>query len=224
MNTLAIIPARGGSKGIRRKNLRVIHGVPLIARMIRISQGAELIDHTIVTTDDEDIATVSRRYDAEVIPRPVQLASDTASSESALLHVLGWLGKTSGYVPDLTVFLQCTSPLTRPSTIDGTIRALLDGDADCALSVTPFHYFLWREDDDGRATGINHDAATRALRQERTTQFIETGGVYVMRTKGFIAAQHRFFGKTVIYVCDEHALEIDEPEDFRIARVLCDKV
>ncbi|SDA36739.1 acylneuraminate cytidylyltransferase [Sphingomonas sp. NFR15] len=217
MQTLAIIPARGGSKGIPRKNVLPLGGVPLIAHSIHAARAASRVDRVVVSTDDDEIASVARRYGAEVVRRPAELASDTASSEAALLHTLDALREGEGYEPDLLVFLQCTSPLTAPEDIDGTIAALIDRRADSALAVTPFHYFLWGEDADG-AHGVNHDKSVRLMRQQRTPEYLETGAVYVMKTEGFRAARHRFFGKTVLFDTPiERRLEIDEPADFRIA-------
>ncbi|NIS68784.1 MAG: HAD hydrolase family protein [Proteobacteria bacterium] len=144
-----------------------------------------------------------------------------ASSESALMHVLEHLSQTENYEPDLLVLLQCTSPLTAPEDIEGTIRALIHEDADSALAVAPFYDFLWKYDNARNAIGINHDKKQRQRRQDRDPQFIETGAVYVMRTKGFQAAKHRFFGKTAMYVMpSERCFEIDEPDDLSIAKAL----
>ncbi|MGA9347281.1 MAG: acylneuraminate cytidylyltransferase [Anaerolineae bacterium] len=218
---LAIIPARGGSKGIPRKNVRLLAGKPLIAHTIDHARQARNVERVVVSTDDIEIATTSERYGAEVIWRPAEISGATASSELALLHALEYLQQTEGYEPDLVVFLQCTSPLTLPEDIDGTVQALLDEKADSALAVTPFHYFLWRWDEHGDAVGINHDKRVRPLRQQREPQLLETGAVYVMRTGGFRKAKHRFFGKTAMYVMPpERCLEIDEPIDFMIAETL----
>jgi N-acylneuraminate cytidylyltransferase len=220
MNCLAIIPARGGSKGIPRKNIRPLAGKPLIAYNIEQARRSRYIDRLVVSTDDVEIAAVARGYGAEVVWRPAEISGDTASSESALLHGLESLEQAEGYRPDLLVFLQCTSPLTLAEDIDGTVQALLDQDADSALAVIPFHYFLWRQAGDD-AVGINHDKHHRPLRQEREPQYLETGAVYVMRVKGFLQARHRFFGKTALYVMPaERRLEIDDPVDFQIAEVL----
>ena len=221
MTALAIIPARGGSRGIPRKNVRLLAGKPLIAHTIEHARQARSVNRIVVSTDDPEIAAVSERYGAEVVWRPAEISGDTASSESALLHTLEYLQETEGYQPDLIVFLQCTSPLTLPEDIDGTVQALLNENADSALAVTPFHYFLWRQDEKGDAVGINHDKQVRLLRQQREPQFLETGAVYVMRTEGFRKAKHRFFGKTAMYIMPrERCLEIDEPIDFRLAEVL----
>ena len=218
---LAIIPARGGSKGIPCKNVRVVAGKPLVAHTIEHARQAHSVDRVIVSTDDPGIAAVSEQCDAEVVWRPAEISGDKSSSESALLHVLEYLQQAEGYEPDLVVFLQCTSPLTLPDDIDGTVQALLSENADSALAVVPFHYFLWRRDEKKDAVGINHDKHVRLLRQQREPEFLETGAVYVMRTEGFKKAKHRFFGKTAMYVMPpERCLEIDESIDFCIAKVL----
>jgi N-acylneuraminate cytidylyltransferase len=221
VNIAAIIPARGGSKGITRKNALPLAGKPLLAHVLEQARLAHAVDRVIVSTDDAEIAEVAGRFGAVVVWRPAELSGDSASSESALLHVLEHLRMTEGYEPDLLVFLQCTSPLTLAEDIDGTVRALLDARADSALAVTPFHYFLWRPGEDGDGVGINHDKRVRPLRQERERQYRETGAVYVMRTAGFREARHRFFGKTALYLMPpERCLEIDDPADFQVAEVL----
>lgn len=221
MNILAIIPARGGSKGIPRKNLQPLAGKPLIAHTIEQALQARTVTRVVVSTDDQEIAAVAEQYGAEVVWRPAELSGDTASSESALLHVLDNLKQREGYEPDLVVFLQCTSPLTSPEDIDGTVEALLNDNADSALAVTPWHYFLWKRGETGGAEGVNHDKQFLPLRQEREGQFLETGAVYAMRIDGFKKAKHRFFGKTAMYVMPrERCWEIDEPVDLVIAEVL----
>lgn len=219
--TLAVIPARGGSKGVPRKNVRPLAGEPLIAHTIEQALAARLVNRVIVSTDDTEIAVVSEKYGAQVVRRPQEISGDAEASESALLHTLEHLKQTEGYEPDLLVFLQCTSPLTRAEDIDGTIKKMLAENADTALSVTPFYHFLWRRDDETGATGINHDKKVRPMRQKREGQFLETGAVYVMRASGFLKAKHRFFGKTALYVMpSERCLEIDEPVDFLVAETL----
>ena len=221
MNIVAIIPARGGSKGVPRKNIRPLCGKPLIVHTIENALAAQHINKLVVSTDDAEIARISRGAGAEIVWRPAEISGDLASSESALLHALEYLQQNDGYEPDLVVFLQCTSPLTLSEDIDATIQALFDENADSALAVTPFHYFLWRKDGTGNVVGINHDKEVRLLRQEREPQFLETGAVYVMRTQGFKQTKHRFFGKTAMHVMPpERCSEVDEPVDFQIAGML----
>jgi YrbI family 3-deoxy-D-manno-octulosonate 8-phosphate phosphatase len=229
MNCLAVIPARGGSKGIPRKNIRPLAGKPLIAYNIEQALRSHFVSRLVVSTDDTEIAAVAQQYGSEIVWRPAEISGDTASSESALLHTLEYLHLRDGYQPDLLVFLQCTSPLTLAEDIDGTIDALLEQNADTALAVIPFHYFLWRLNQnaemganaDADAVGINHDKRFRPLRQQREPQYLETGAVYVMRVPGFLEARHRFFGKTALYIMPpERRLEIDDPVDFEIAEVM----
>ena len=221
MEAIAIIPARGGSKGIPRKNVRLLAGKPLVAHTIEHARQAGSVNRVVVSTDDAEIASISRECGADVIWRPPDISGDTASSESALLHALEHLEKTEGYEPDLVVFLQCTSPLTAPEDIDATVQALVDHNADSALAVTPFHCFVWQEDKHGNATGVNHEKSRRRLRQAREAQYVETGAIYVMRTQGLLKAKHRFFGKTVMCVMPrERWCEIDEAVDLAIAEML----
>jgi N-acylneuraminate cytidylyltransferase len=220
-DTVAIIPARGGSKGIPRKNLQMLAGMPLVAHAISCARRAGTVQRVVVTTDDAEIAEVAGRYGAEVIRRPAKLGSDTASSESALLHALDELRSGQGYEPEVITFLQCTSPLTRPEDIDGTVQVLRAEGADSAVAVAPFYGFLWKKGPDGEAVSINHDPRTRPRRQERDLQYLETGAVYAMYTRGFRQARHRFFGKTAFYVMPtERSLEIDSPTDLKVAEVL----
>lgn len=220
MEVLAIIPARGGSKGIPRKNVRPLAGKPLIAHTINQARAAQTVTRVVVSTDDDEIASVSQEYGAEVVNRPAEISGDRASSEAALLHVLDELEKSENYIPELLVFLQCTSPLRLPADIDGGVQTLLSSGSDSLLGVTPFTLFLWRQEKDG-ANGINHDKHHRPMRQEMEPQFLETGVLYVMRTAGFRAARHRFFGKTELYVIPEkRCLDINQPLDFLIAETV----
>lgn len=218
MKFIAIIPARGGSKGIPGKNLRPVGGAPLIAHTLRAARASRHINRLVVSTDSAEIAAAARAEGAEAVMRPAELSGDTASSESALLHVLAELARTENYQPDCLVFLQCTSPLTTAEDIDGTIDRLLQEQADSALAVAPFHYFLWQRDAAGGATGINHDKSRRLRRQDREAQYVETGAVYVMKAAGFLQHRHRFFGRTVLHVTPaDRCLEIDEPKDLLVA-------
>lgn len=220
LNILTIIPARGGSKGIYSKNIQLVGGLPLLAWNIKAAKGSKYINRIVVSTDDIAIANVAKKYGGEYIWRPSDISGDTASSESALLHVLETLNNNEGYLPNLIVFLQCTSPLTSSKDIDNCIEKLINENADCATTVTNFHYYLWKKNEDGTAEGINHDKNYRSRRQDREPQYLETGAVYVMRTEGFLKHKHRFFGKTVVAEMPaERVHEIDEPIDLIIADI-----
>jgi YrbI family 3-deoxy-D-manno-octulosonate 8-phosphate phosphatase len=217
---VAVIPARGGSKGIPGKNLLPLGGVPLVARAVAAARAASTVSRVIVSTDDAAIAEVARRAGAEVVDRPHDLAGDRASSESALLHTLDVLEQAEGAVPEILAFLQCTSPLIEPGDIDGTVTLVAAGEHDSALTVAPNHRFLWRRTRSG-AAGVNHDPVQRLPRQELEPEFVETGAVYAMRVDGFRASGHRFFGSIGLHeVPTARSFELDDPDDVVVAQAL----
>jgi N-acylneuraminate cytidylyltransferase len=221
MHSICIIPARGGSKGLPRKNVLPLCGRPLIAWNILAALEACGAGNVFVTTDDSEIATVAAHHGARIIHRPAELAGDTASSEAALLHALGEIRTLEGGLPDHFLFLQCTSPLTIAADLQDIMGALSTSDADCVFSATPSHRFLWKSNADGAAEGINHDSRVRLRRQEMEPEFAENGAIYGMRTEGFLEKKHRFFGKTKVHVMpEERSWEIDSPTDFKIAGML----
>lgn len=213
---LAVIPARGGSKGIPRKNLQLVGGVPLIARSILAAQASQLVHRVVVTTDDDEIAQVAQAYGAFVVQRPVSLASDLASSEAALLHCLEVLEADTA-LPEILVFLQCTSPFTTGEDIDSVLGALDDPVIQSAFSVTAWHGFLWW----ARGEGVNHDAASpRQRRQDLEPQYLETGAIYAMRTKAFKREKNRFCLPTRPIEIASLSPEIDEPSDLEWCNLL----
>lgn len=215
MDVLAIIPARGGSKGIPRKNLLPFAGKPLIAHAIDTARAAEAVTRVIVSTDDDEIADTARRHGAEAVMRPAALSGDHASSEAALMHVLDTL-EQDGYRPEVVLLMQCTSPFTRAVDLDRLVAAIASG-ADSAFTVAPSHQFLWHRTPDG-ARGVNHDHRTRAMRQAREPEYVETGSAYAMRMPAFRVAGHRFFGHTeLIEVPADTHFELDEPADVALA-------
>lgn len=214
-NVVAVIPARGGSKAIPRKNLCPVGGVPLVARAILAAKAAPEVDRVIVSSDDSDILTVAEAYGAEGLRRPAEISTDSATSESALLHVIETLS-AQGARPDVLVFLQCTSPFTEAEHVSGLARAVLDG-AACALTVSPNHYFLWREGADGYGVGVNHDHTKQRLRrQDLPPEYRENGAGYAMRVDAFIANGTRFCGPVKLVKTHLPAIEIDEPDDLVI--------
>jgi N-acylneuraminate cytidylyltransferase len=202
---VAVIPARGGSQGVPRKNLRRVGGVPLLGRAIRSARAAVRVDRVVVSTVDAEIAAVAREWGAEVVDRPVAISGSTATSESALLHALDVLGADDGVL----VFIQATSPFIDPLDLDAAVERVLSGDSDSLFSAVESWGFVWR-DGDGGAIGVNHDLRVRPRRQDREPEYLETGAFYVMDVAGFRRAGHRFFGRVGIAVVPEHtAIEID---------------
>ena len=217
-SAIAIIPARGGSKGIPNKNLQTVGGVTLLARTISACLQSASITTVYVSTDSDEIAAVASSSGAQVVRRPASLSGDNASSESALLHALDEIEKQTS-LPQNVLFAQCTSPFISHEDIDGVVGLLQKYDS--ALTVTHNHAFIWRRDSSGNAIGINHDPAIRLPRQQLEPEYKETGAVYAMNVEQFRKSGHRFFGRIGMYeVPAERSMEIDEPEDLRLANVL----
>lgn len=207
---VAIIPARGGSKGIPRKNIKLLNGNPLISYVIKAALKSQYIDEVYVSTDDEEIAEVSKKYGAKVIMRPAEFATDEASSESVLLHF------TEKVTYDYLIFLQCTAPLTTTEDIDCMINNYLYSEYDTMVSVCEgdggFHAtrFIWTEN----AKPIAH-SFPRKRRQELPTLYKENGAIYIMKKAGLLKYKDRFHGKIGVYIMPKyHSFEIDNIEDF----------
>jgi YrbI family 3-deoxy-D-manno-octulosonate 8-phosphate phosphatase len=213
---LAIIPARGGSKRLPQKNLLPLLGVPLIAHSIRHARGARLVSDVVVSTDDEEIARVARAEGAEVVARPADLASDTATSESALLHVLDHRKAEGKADPDLVVFLQCTSPVRTSADLDAGIETLEREGADSLLSVCENTRYIWALGADGPRS-LNYDFHHRRRDQDLDPQFQENGSFYVSKTGLLRRTGNRLGGKIALHVMDYwSSFQIDSPEDVEL--------
>lgn len=212
--TIAIIPARGGSKGIPGKNLRLVGGLPLIAHSIRQAIYSTKVDQVFVSTDNAEIAQVAQRSGATIINRPVEIACDTASSESALLHALNVI-EQDGPV-DLVVFLQCTSPIRDPGDIDEAIATLERQQADSLLSVAPSHRFLWRQATAG-PEALNYDPLRRPRRQDLDPQYVENGSIYAFKPWVLRTLGNRLGGRMALHVMSPRsAFEIDDELDLAV--------
>lgn len=216
----AIIPARGGSKQVPRKNLARVGGVPLVERAVRAAVAADGVDVVVVSTDDDEIATVAAAAGAQIIRRPADISGDTASSESAILHALDELDR-AGEPVDIVAFVQATSPFLPSDALAAGIAQVRAGTYDSAFSAHETYGFLWRRDDEGAAVAVNHDAAHRPRRQDREPHHLETGAFYVFRADGFREHRHRFFGRIgIVEVPEATALEIDDAQQLAMAAAL----
>lgn len=221
MKILAIIPARGGSKGVPRKNLLPIAGRPLVSHSILHARLTRDINRVVVSTDDREIAAVSLEWDAEVVWRPPEISGDKASSESALLHALDSLRASEGYEPDLVVFLQATSPSRRPGEIQAAINTLKREEADSLLSVGPVHGFVWRVEKDGTVRSFSYDHLNRPRRQDAPEDLIENGSIYIFKPWVLRKFNNRLGGKIALHrmsVLD--SFQIDEPGDFDLIELI----
>lgn len=175
---LAVVPARGGSKGVPRKNIRLLSGEPLLGYTLRTASEVEEIDLLVVSTEDSEISEVAESYGVRVIRRPLELASDTASTESALLHVLDVLA-SEGLHFDMVLVLEPTSPFRSVNTITGAITACATGPAPSVLAVRETRenvgHILY-----GCFRPLVPDAPRR--RQERQPLYVESSTIYACRT------------------------------------------
>jgi YrbI family 3-deoxy-D-manno-octulosonate 8-phosphate phosphatase len=217
---LAIIPARGGSKGITRKNVRPFLDKPLLAHSIDHALQARSVTRLVVSTDDAEIATVARQYGAEVVIRPDDISGEAASSESALLHVLDHLRAAEGYEPDLVAFLQATSPLRRAWDLEAAIEMFRREGADSLFSGSPVHGFLWRLHG-GQLRSVSMDYHRRPRRQDVGEDFIENGSIYIFKPWVLREHKNRLGGKIVLFREPPlNIFQVDEPGDLALLEKL----
>jgi N-acylneuraminate cytidylyltransferase len=187
----------------------------------------------VVSTDDDEIAALALAAGADVVRRPPELATGSASSEAALQHALDVLSRpgdsavgtasrlpSAAITPDVVAFLQATSPFIDPGDLRAAIDQVAQGEADVVFSARESHAFQWRLDPQG-LTPVGHELGHRPMRQERSPHFQETGAFYVMNGPGFRRSGNRFFGRLSVQPVNEAtAIEIDTVDDFKICELL----
>ena len=219
---IAIIPARGGSKGLPRKNVRPLHGKPLIAYTVEEALKARNIDRVIISTDDEEIAKIAVEFGAELpFMRPAELASDTAMAVDNYIYTIDRLEKEGGKSIDAFVVLQPTSPLRIASDIDGAIELFQKKDADSVISYTKeAHPVSWHKylDEEGRFVDIMEASINN--RQNNRVSYYPNGAVYVFRTS--IIRERKYYTKeSYAYIMPRtRSVDIDFIEDFEYAEFL----
>ena len=219
MGTVAIIPARGGSKGLKEKNIYPVAGKPLLAWTIQQALASTSIDKVFVSTDEQAIANVAIEYGAEVIVRPPELAGDKASSESAILHALEVIELEYEMPVSTVVFLQATSPLRKPGDIDAAVEVFRREEADSLISVTKVDDLTLWESREGRWTSVNFDYRNRGMRQDRPTQFIENGSIYIFTPETLAAFGNRIGEKLSVYEMEFwQTWEIDTLEEIDLIK------
>jgi CMP-N-acetylneuraminic acid synthetase len=179
MSIVAVIPARGGSKALPRKNILPLGGKPLLAHTILDARAAKRVDRTMVSTDDAEIAEVARAWGAEVpFTRPAALATDAATTEVVLRHALAWLETEGRARVDAIVLLEATSPFRVAGLVDDVIARLDDPEIDTAFTVVRDHGYFWSREGD-RIVRLDPDGYQP--RQTRAPRWRETGSVYATR-------------------------------------------
>lgn len=219
---ISIIPARGGSKGIRKKNILPIAGKPLIVHTIQHSLSSKLIDETIVSTDNKMIKEISEEYGARVITRPKYLARDATPTEPVIQHVIDTLRRENN-LPEIIAFLQCTSPLRRKKDIDNQIKLLIDNNYGSVFCAYEKPYFIWKYCKN-KLISFNFNNNHRPRRQDRDKEFVETGSAFVFRRGTFEKSKNRICGNVGVYIIPyEYSFEIDTPFDFWLCEQILKK-
>lgn len=231
MEVLAVIPARGGSKGLVKKNTLPLAGHPLIAYSIKAARDAKLVTRTIVNTDAEYIAEEARKYKAEIpFMRPAELAGDLSTDLEVFMHTLLWLKDREGYIPDYVVQLRPTSPVRPTGIVDQCIKRLIDSDGDSIRVVTKAPvtpYKMWRIQDEQHPMNpllelAGVDEPFNQPRQKLPEIFWQIGCLDVIRTN-VITQLHSMSGKKILpfIVPEQFAVDIDDMESFeKAARVI----
>ena len=218
---IAFIPVRGGSKSIPLKNIKLINGQPLVYWTVKAASESVNIDRIFVATDSDIIRTTVESFDIDkvtVIGRSAESASDTASTESAMIEF------AQNHDFDNIVLIQATSPLLKADDIDGGFELFRQPDCDSVLSVVRQYRFIWENDENGIASPINYDVYNRPRRQDFNGYIMENGAFYITSRAFLLQSKNRISGRIKAYEMPENtAFEIDEPDDWTIIGQLMKK-
>jgi CMP-N,N'-diacetyllegionaminic acid synthase len=221
MKIVAIIPARGGSKGIPKKNLIPICGKPLIAWSIIQASEAQMIDDIYISSDDEEILHVGTDYGARPIKRPAEIAGDDATSESAWLHAIDSI-ESAGTKLDLVVGMQATSPIRHSKDLDNAIHQFIPSRYKSLMAgneIEDFH--IWRKDRDGNAKSVNYDYRNRKRRQNIEKKYLENGSFYIFQPNLLKSHNNRLVADIDIYIMEKYKMfQIDEQQDISLCEAL----
>ena len=223
VKNLAIIPARSGSKGIPKKNIKIFCGKPLIAHSIEQAKNAGVFDRIIVDTDSAQIAKIARRFGAETpFLRPKKLAGDNAQVSEAVLLLLKRLKEKEDYQPDIITLLQTTSPLREIKDIKNCAKVMRDKKVVSVCTICETHHRLYRLSPENRLVLINKPNHDNQNRQAWPQNYILNGCmVYMVRTDKFLKDQKFVDEDTVGVICDKwRSVDLDRPEDWVIAETL----
>lgn len=219
--TLAVIAARGGSKGIPRKNLVDLCGKPLLAWSILQAKGAKGVTEVAVSSDSDEILEVANRFGAVSVRRPEGISGDTDTSESAWLHALE--ERERGELPfDRVVALQATSPVRESSDIDSALEQFDRQSLDSLLTVGEVEdFFNWRIAENGEPQSTNYDWRHRRRRQDIAKQYLENGSFYIFRPSLLRETGNRIGGRIGLFEMGRHKMfQIDRPEDLKLCEAI----
>ena len=215
---IVVIPARGGSKSIKFKNIQTFNGIPLISFAIKKFKKLGLNLEVIVTSDSDEILNLASKEGAYCIKRPIELSGDNATSESAITHVIKVYSEINNKF-DSIIFHQCTSPLISKNSILKIISAYEVNLKNTVFSVIEENNPIWLFNSElNKYKILNNKEKIRGPRQKRKPQIIETGGIYIFDRVEFENEGPRFLGNPLpIVIPKKESIDIDDPEDLRFA-------
>jgi CMP-N,N'-diacetyllegionaminic acid synthase len=218
---LAVIPARGGSKGIPRKNLEIIGLKPLVAHSIGHALNAKTIDAVVVTSEDKEIQEVSKSFGAEVLIRPKKYAADTSRVDPLLIATVRQWEEQNESKVEILVLLYPTAPLRDVESIDKAVRLVQKQGYDSALSLCFDTSYIWKRKED-IVSPVNYDPKKRMPRQKEVwNQWIENKAIYVMKRKLLFDTGCRLGGKIgFVEMPKWRSIDVDSPEDLFLARMI----
>ena len=221
MKIVAILPARGGSKGIPDKNIRNIAGRPLIYWSIKQALACSLIDSVWVSSDSQRILDLSQEFGANGILRPPEISGDNASSEAAWMHGIREIERISETDIDVVVAMQVTSPIRETADLDNALSLFFEKDYDSLLSVSRLEdHFRWRLTNSGPES-INYDFRNRQRRQNLEPSFLENGSFYIFKAELLRLEKNRLGGKIGFFEMSKHKMfQIDSFEDLQLCEII----
>ena len=232
MNVLGIIPARGGSKRVPRKNIKPLGGIPLIGHTIKAAKSSQLLTDFLVSTDDEEITEVAKELGAPVpFIRPSELAQDTVGDRPVLIHALNWYIENTGKKIDAICLLRPTSPFRNAEHIDAGIEKLRTSNADSVRSMTKVegvHHPYWMfKEEDNKAVGVVEGVSIEKYYQSQLLPPVYrlNGCVDLIRTEILLDANKPLYGTymNILETPEKAALDIDTLEDFEYCEWLISK-
>ncbi|MDC6451754.1 acylneuraminate cytidylyltransferase family protein [Alphaproteobacteria bacterium] len=218
---IAIILARGGSKGIPRKNILPFLGIPLLGWSIIQSKSSKLIDEVYLSSDSEEILEIGEKYGAKKIIRPAEFATDEARSEEAVKHALSMIKDDV----EIVIMLEPTAPLRKTDDLDNCVEMFRKNNFDSCFSGAVLQDFLiWKKDNNGKLVGVNHDYLKQGPRQMRDLEFVENGAIFMFKPNIMLQLDNRFGGQIGIFPNEFwQSFEIDEPDDWEFVEMIFKK-
>ena len=226
LEILALVPARGGSRGIPGKNLRLLAGKSLVARAVESGLESRLVTRVILSTDSEAIAEEGRRAGGEVpFLRPAELAQDDTPTSAVVIHAIDWLRENERFLPNILVLLQPTAPLRQGRHVDEALDLLVSGQARTVVSVTPVpghHHPAWQFSiRDGALVPFLETPTVPPRRQDLPPTYTRNGAIYAAWTENWLSGSIAYGPGCLPYVmAPEESANIDGPEDLALAEFL----